>query len=168
MLAKSQDAIGWQATLTGKISKLAQQRQQKYFRQIGSNRLVLIWSAQLAEKLSKLTHHQWLYRCNVVHSNDMDSLNRDSRRELKKKMRSQYDKGMVGLDDSDRALLESSFDSLWSQSSAQKMLWLRDVMVARGISPGRNLLTPRTWAQRTDDMRIKELEDSILAKQRET
>ena len=130
-LAESQDLIGWDNFMEGKISK--------EFRKVVRIHLIWArgifsaedWSKQLVDRIIKMTHGQWLYRNAVVHEQMSDGLTRIEQEDILARIEEQFDQGADKLREDDEYLLEVDFETLWSKSGRTKKYWLRAIESAR-------------------------------------
>ena len=130
-LAETQEEIGWDNFLEGRVSLHFRRHQKDYYQTVGSRRTALSWAAGLVERLILITHSQWIYRNSVKHHRETDGLKREERAELREHIEEQFRLGPTGLPQEDHFLLEEDFETVWQRTGADKRTWLRAIRVAR-------------------------------------
>ena len=125
-LATHVDRLGWQNFTEGRIPKLLEQIQCRYYHRIKSRKSSKKWAAELIDQIFKLTHLQWKYRNNFLKHGANDSA--ETVEEYKLRMR--YIKEILELTnpedllEEDRFLVaEYSLEELAAATSTKRIVW---------------------------------------------
>lgn len=129
--AASQDTIGWQNFLEGKISTDWRLLQEEYYINTGSSRLSEFWAKGLVKRLLELTHSQWKYRSDYLHERNHKGLKREEARALDTSIRAEFARGFDNLARRDRHYIIRGLSAVRSMSAKDQQAWLRGVQIAR-------------------------------------
>ena len=95
-----------------------------YLEVVGSNWTVRSWTKGLIVKLLEVTHGQWLYRNLQVHDDQAGALANRRKEELQLAIEEAKCKGVDGLAEEDRWLMEVRLDDLDVTSGEDQEYWL--------------------------------------------
>lgn len=130
-LGDTQDTIGWDNFMEGKVSNEIRKCQKQFLIQEGSRKSSITWTAGLISQLLGMVHEQWTYRNGVVHKRDEDGLNRLQKAELSIRIRAQLGQGSSGLEEEDKFLLSPDYKEICKWEKHKKLAWLREIITAR-------------------------------------
>ena len=130
-VAESQDAIGWQRTLEGMISKEFSRLQQHYWAEAGIQASIDTWASGLVTRLLEITHGQWIYRNFLVHDRVSGTLATARKEELQQEIEKQQELGADGLLAEDKYLAEVNLEDLEMSSGERQEYWLLAIQTAR-------------------------------------
>ena len=127
----SQDVIGWEELLHGKVSvEIA--AIQEYHCSISSCRMNgSDWMKHFISHLLKISHSQWVFRNFVLHDRTRGYLRLQERKEVLLEIEKLVDMDPDKLPEESRFLLEMDFDSLYRSSFERQSYWVRAMKAAR-------------------------------------
>jgi hypothetical protein len=128
--AASQDVIGWDEFIMGRVSSKLLLIQSAYFLECNSSYLAERWISGVITQLLQVTHSQWIYQCILVHDRTTGTLISAHKDELLIEIEHQLLLGSKGLAEEDQFLLECNFDKLTSTTNKHQEYWLLAIKAA--------------------------------------
>ena len=159
MAAREQDAIGRTNFLFGHITKSWKILQMHYLnrRFPKKNYSVHAWSRRLISRIYRLSRSIWKFRCDTIHGDEHKLTSLREKKELRRNIREEYQKGSDGLRSIDRHLLANPVSEILASSIREQKYWIRTIKISRAymkereqniFSGMRDIL--RTWARVPD------------------
>ena len=133
ILSVSQDMIGWNNFMEGKISKRFQMIQQQHYTDIDSKFSSHKWSSDLISRLLLMIHKQWIQRNNVVHKRRKDGLKHKEGIKVKRKIEALCAEGENMLEPEDQYLMDAPLECIQEWDGIKKKIWIRSVEAAKAV-----------------------------------
>ena len=133
LLSVSQDTIGWNNFMEGKISKRFQTVQQEYYTDIDSKFSSHKWASDLISRLLLMIHKQWIYRNNVVHKRRKDGLKHKEGMKVERKIEALCAEGETTLEPEDHYLMDDTLECIQEWDGIKKKIWIRSVEAAKAV-----------------------------------
>ena len=130
-MARSQDGIGWVKFMEGMISREVVAIQEGHHPTSPSLVTLDAWAIGLVTRLLEITHGQWIYRNVLVHDRTTGALATAVKEDLQRAIEDEVEKGVEGLDEQDRWLLEINLGNLEDASGEDHHYWLLAIQAAR-------------------------------------
>ena len=130
-MARSQDGIGWVKFMEGMISKEVVAIQEGHHPTSPSLFTLEAWAIGLVTRLLEITHGQWIYCNALVHDGTTGALAMVVKEDLQRAIEDKVEKGVEGLDEQDRWLLEINLGNLEDASGEDHYYWLLAIQAAR-------------------------------------
>ncbi len=131
----SQDEIGWQFLLEGRVSNQWQGVQQQYYNWIASRKTGRRWVSLLIQKLWQVAWDQWEHRNGILHSLLVSNANTNQRRD---QIRSEHGRGPGQLPLQDHALFRIPMQTLLDASPGIQSAWLDNISSSRARAATRD------------------------------
>ena len=129
-LASSQDIIGWDHFMEGKISNLFAPVQRDYLLTSSSRLVAEDWTSQFITRLLHITHGQWLYRNISRHHHQHGLLEDADRQALLQEIDRYMQLAPEDVPEESQFLLEIDFDDLRTASNEKKSYWVHAIRAA--------------------------------------
>ena len=129
--AEAQDAIGWRNFMEGKIAKELFAIQHAHSAGGGTRMTSGAWARQLVSKVLHITHSQWLFRNESLHSVADGYLRLQRRRDMLAEISELAELDISEVPPARRHLLEIDFQELGRASEVSQSYWLYAVRAAR-------------------------------------
>ena len=117
--------------MEGMISRRIVDIQRDFLRVKGLSWKLDKWASGLVVKLLEITHGQWLYRNVVVHDARAGSLAIVRKERILEEIEEQQSKGVSGLLEEHRYLLDINLDNLGELDGVHHEYWLLAIQAAR-------------------------------------
>jgi hypothetical protein len=132
--AESQDIIGWDNFVKGKVSSKLLPIQSDYLLNSKSSSCATRWITGLNTQLLQVTHTQWIYQCVLVRNCTAGTLISAHKEELLKEIKHQLPLGPENLAEEDIFLLECNFGNLTTSTGEHQEYWLLAIQATREAS----------------------------------
>ena len=115
------------------------------------------WSRRLISRIYRLSRSIWKFRCDTIHGDEHKLTSLREKKELRRNIREEYQKGSDGLRSIDRHLLANPVSEILASSIREQKYWIRTIKISRAymkereqniFSGMRDIL--RTWARVPD------------------
>ena len=133
LLSVSQDMLGWNNFMEGKISKRFRMIQQQHYADNDSKFSSHKWSSDLISRLLLMIHKQWIYRNNVVHKRRKDGLKHKEGMKVKRKIEALCAEGNTMLEPEDTYLMDAPLECIQEWDGIKKKIWIRSVEAAKAV-----------------------------------
>ena len=142
--AASQDKLGWDCFIEGRITKVFLEVVKPTLSKRRSRITPERWCCKLAEKLLQLTHKQWLFRNSHVHYKKLEGLTTAQHEEILERVKTLMWTEPGDLLTKHRYLLEEDFELMGEGSTGTRLQWIASIESAKKaadrIRSGLNLL----------------------------
>ena len=140
----SQQRIGSQGLLEGRLSLLWLPLQAEYFQEIGSSRSTNTWASQLSSQLILVGHSMWTHRNSIRHS-DEGVQNRDLSAQVNAGIIEQFELGLENLPSRYHQFLAAGLHRILARPLVSRRDWLHLVSSKRRARNREDTPKRRVW-----------------------
>ena len=134
LLARSQDRLGWDSFVEGRISKVFLEVMKPVLLEAGTYLSVERWSREFIELLLQLTHKQWIFRNSRKHFTRLDGMTEAEHLQTLSELKMHMYTDPDDLLPRHRHLLEVDFEKLSEGSSIPRLHWLASIESAKSAA----------------------------------